>query len=161
MEAVIILVFLFGFPLAVGWLFRVNTSFLFATILGAELLERYFKDDTILALSPFIKNETLLDYVPIAMLILPVVLTGLFLHGSLSRTRTVLETFPLLLCGIVFAAFAAPLLPSVIQDAVGEIPVGAVLLDSTQLIVGVTVFLHLLSMWFIHGRKKTNKDKRK
>lgn len=158
MEAYIILGFLFGLPLLVGLLFRVNTSFLFVSILAAEILERYFRYDAELVLRTFLKNEAILAYTGLVMLVVPVLLTGVFLHGSLSRARSLMHFLPLVLCGIVFAAFAGPLLPAVIQAEVIQVPAGAILLDSAQLIVGVTVLLQLLALWFL---SKPKKDKEK
>ncbi len=160
MEAYIIIGFLFGFPLVVGTLFRVSTSFLFATILAAELLERYFVYDVQLVLQPFIGSDIALEYVGIIMLSLPVIFTGIFLKGSLSRVRVALHFIPLVLCGIVFAAFAGPILPEVIQSELMQIEVGRILLENSNFIVGVTVFLHLFALWFL-TKVKDEKPKKK
>jgi|AntRauTorcE11897_2_1112592.scaffolds.fasta_scaffold00277_26 hypothetical protein len=159
MEAYVILGFLFGFPLLIGGLFRVNTSHLFVSILAAEILERYFADEAILVLTPFISSEIVLSYVGFAMLILPVILTGIFLHGSLSRAKTLLHLVPFILSGIVFSAFAAPILPEAIQAEIASVPVGDILLDSAQFIVGVTVLLQLFALWFLTKSKKESKKK--
>ena len=159
MEAYIIIGFLFAFPLFIGMLFRVNTTHLFVTILAAELLERYFRYEVELVLRPFIGNETVLGYTALAMLIIPLVLTGVFLHGSLSRSGIVLHFIPLILCGIVFAAFAGPVLPAAIQGALSENVLGELLLDNSQFIVGVTVLLQLFALWFL--TKKHKKDSKK
>ncbi len=142
----------------VGSLFRVNTSYLFATILAAELLERYFLYDVQLVLQPFIGSDAVLSYVGITMLTLPVLLTGIFLKGSLSKARVALHFIPLVLCGVVFAAFAGPILPEIIQTEIAKTQAGAILLDSSHLIVGVTVLLHLLALWFL---TRTEKGKKK
>lgn len=160
MEAYIILGFLFGFPFLIGALFRVNTSHLFVSILAAEILERYFRDDAELVLSPFIKSEVLLQYLGFVMLVIPVLLTGLFMHGSLSKAKTLLHFIPLILCGVVFSAFAAPLLPEVIQAEIATVPIGQILLDSAQIIIGVTVFLQLLALWFLTKSHKEGKKHR-
>ncbi len=160
MEAYIILGFLFGYPLVVGTLFRVSTSLLFATILAAELLERYFVYDVQLVLQSFVGSEVVLSYVGIIMLSLPVLLTGIFLKGSLSRMKVALHFIPLILCGIVFAAFAAPVLPEIIQSELATIEIGSLLLDNTNFIVGVTVFLHLLALWFLSKKKDKKADKK-
>lgn len=157
MEAYIILGFLFGYPLLVGALFRVSTSLLFATILAAELLERYFVYDVQLVLQPFIRSDVALSYVGIIMLSLPVLLTGVFLKGSLSRMKVALHFIPLILCGVVFAAFAAPVLPQIVQTELTTTEVGSLLLDNTNFIVGVAVFLHLLVLWFLTRNKEAKK----
>lgn len=159
MEAYVILGFLFGFPLLIGGLFRVNTSHLFVSILAAEILERYFADEAVLVLTPLVSSDIILAYVGFAILVLPVVLTGIFLHGSLSRAKTLLHLLPFLLSGIVFAAFAAPILPEAIQAEIATVEIGRVLLDSAQFIVGVTVLLQLFALWFLTKSKKESKKK--
>lgn len=161
MEAYIILGFLFGLPLLVGLLFRVSTSFLFVTILAAELLERYFRYDVELALRPFIGSEVILSYVGLTMLVLPMLLTGIFLKGTLSLVRMTLHVVPLMLSGVVFAAFAAPVLPPVIQTELQTLEIGRVLLDNAQFIVGVTVLLQLLALWFLTKKKEAKKTDKK
>ena len=159
MEATIVLIFLFGYPLLIGALFRVNTSFLFVTILAAELLERYFRDDAELVLRTVTTNEQLLAYTGFVMLIIPLLLTGIFLKGSLTRSKTILHFIPLILCGVVFAAFAAPILPVDIQNALVDHYIGALLIGYAKLIVGITVFLQLLALLFL-TKAKPNRKKR-
>jgi hypothetical protein len=160
-EAYIILGFLFGLPLLIGSLFRINTAYLYVSILSAELLTRYFTDDAELVLAPFVTSEVLLSYIGIVMLSIPLLLTGFFLHGSLSHGKTLLHLVPLLLCGVVFAAFAVDVLPDVVRAELADNPIGSVLMDSTQFIVGVTVLLQLVALWlFNRSKKKDDKKKR-
>ncbi len=161
MEAYIILGFLLGFPLLIGVLFRVSTSFLFVTILAAELLERYFRYDVELVLRPLIGNETIISYVGFVMLVVPMLLTGIFLKGTLSLVRVTLHVVPLVLSGVVFAAFAAPVLPQVVQAELRATEIGQILLDNAQFIVGVTVMLQLLALWFLTKKKEAKKTDKK
>lgn len=160
MEAYAILAFLFGLPLLIGTLFRVPTAHLFVTILAAEILERYFRTDVELALSPFIADERILGYVGVAMLIIPLALTGVFLKKTASGARMMLHIIPLILSGVVFAAFAAPTLPASVQDLLMSVEPGELLLTNASFIVGVTVFLQLLSLWFL-TKAKDAKSKKK
>lgn len=161
MEAYIILGFLLGLPLLIGVLFRVSTSFLFVTILAAELLERYFRYDVELVLRPLVGNETIISYVGFTMLVVPMLLTGIFLKGTLSLVRVTLHVIPLLLSGVVFAAFAAPVLPQIVQDNLRTLEIGQILLDNAQFIVGVTVLLQLLALWFLTKKKEAKKADKK
>lgn len=160
MEAYAILAFLFGLPLVIGTVFRVPTAHLFVTILAAEILERYFRTDVELALSPFVANEAVLGYVGVAMLVVPLLLTGIFLKKTATGARMILHVIPLVLSGVVFAAFAAPTLPASVQELLMTVEPGELLLNNASFIVGVTVFLQLLSLWFL-TRAKSGKSKKK
>lgn len=159
MIAYIMLGLMLGLPLLIGLTFRVSTSHLFLALLSGELLERYFGDDAVLALRTFIKDGRAQEYVGLAILVLPMLLTAVFLHHTLSRGKTFLHIIPLAISGIVFAAFAAEILPEALHSQLENNHYGRMLLDSTEFIIGVMIFLQLISMWLFsrsaekHGKK--------
>ena len=148
-----------GLPLLLGLVFRVSTSHLFLALLSGELLQRYFGDDAVLALRTFVKDGRVQDYVGLAILVLPMILTALFLNHTLSKGKTLLHIIPLAISGIVFAAFAAELLPGALHSQLESNHYGRMLLDSTDFIIGVMVFLQLVSVWLFsrsaekHGKR--------
>lgn len=159
MQAYILLGILLGLPLLLGLLFRVGVSNMFLAILCGDLLERYFRDDAELALRTVIRNQAVQQYVGLAILALPVILTALFLRHTLSKGKTLLHVIPLALSGIVFAAFATPLLPGGLQSQLATTPAGRTLQGSTDFIIGAVIFLQLITMWLLnrshdkHGKR--------
>lgn len=155
----IMLGLMLGLPLLLGLFFRVSTSHLFLALLSGELLQRYFGDDAVLAMRAFVKDGRIQEYVGLAILVLPMILTALFLHHTLSKGKTLLHIIPLAISGIVFAAFAAELLPNALHSQLENNHYGRMLLDSTDFVIGVMVLLQLVSMWLFsrssekHGRK--------
>ncbi len=157
MQAYILLGVLLGLPLLIGLFFRVSVSHLFLALLSGELLERYFKDDAILALSATVRKDAVLEYAGLAILVLPMLLTALFLRHTLSKGRVILHTIPLIISGIVFAAFAAPLLPGGLQSQLRDNQYGSILINSTELIIGAMVLLQLVALWINASSEKHKK----
>lgn len=162
MTAYILLGALVCLPLALGIIFRVSTSHLFLALLAGELLERYFVDDAELALRTVIHNEQILQLVGIVLLTAPVVLTAVFLHHTIGKNKTVLHMLPLLITGVIFAAFALPLLPDSLQNQITSTHYGNMLNESIDFIVGTLIFLQLVELWlFKRSPEKEGRHHRK
>jgi hypothetical protein len=160
MVAYIILGLVLGLPLLLGILLRVGTSYLFFSLLAGELLVRYFADDAELVLRLVIRNPSVAAYAQLAVLLLPVLLTALFLRHTLTKGKLFLHIVPMLLTGFVLAAFALPLLPHNLQDQVSTVQAGQQILKGSDAIIGAVIFLQLVSLWFMnrahegkHGKK--------
>jgi hypothetical protein len=158
MEPYIILGVLLGLPLLLGILFRVNTSHLFFSLLAGDLLARYFADDAELVLRMFVRNGDVAAYGKLSLLVLPMVLTAIFLRRSLKRGMILFHLIPLALTGFVFAAFASHLLPFTLMDQIKSIDYGKRLLEGSDTIIGAVVALQLVMLWLLnrpgeHGKK--------
>lgn len=151
---------LLGLPLLLGLLFRVSTSHLFFSLMAGELLARYFGEEVGLVVNSITKNRLVADYAEVAVILVPLILTALFLKGSLSKGKVIFHFAPLLITGIVLAAFLLPELPVDAQAQIKTIEAGRQLLDMSSAIVGGVVFLQLISLWLLnrphgeHGKKK-------
>ena len=162
MTAYVLLGALLGLPLVLGIVFRVATQHLFLALLAGELLERYFADDAELVVRTFIRNESIIQYVGIVMLTLPLILTAIFLHHTIGRNKTIFHMLPLLITGVIYAAFALPLLPEFLQAQITASHYGQMLHDSIDFIVGAMVFLQLVELWlFKRTTEKHAKHKKR
>lgn len=158
MVAYIILGIVLGLPLLLGIIFRVNSSYLFFSMLAGELLARYFSDDTELVTRLVTRQESVLVYSELALLLVPVILTAVFLRKTLSKGKLLLYIIPFLITGFVLAAFALPLLPEALQQEVRSVHAGQRLLEGSEAIVGAVVFIQLVTLWVMnrsheHGKK--------
>lgn len=149
MTPYIVLGFLLCLPLALGLFFRVSASSLFFSVMAGELLGRYFHHEAASIGRSIFKSNTAADYAEVIVVILPVLLTALFMHGSISRGKTVLHVLPLAITGLVLAAFVLPILPYELQQQIMTVPYGKQLLDSSNMIIGVIVLLQLISLWIL------------
>lgn len=159
MTAYIILGVVLGLPLLLGLIFRVNSSYIFFSMLAGELLARTFADDAELVTRLAIRQESVLAYSELVLLVVPVLLTALFLRKTLSKGKLLFYIIPFLITGFVLAAFALPLLPEYLQEEVKGVQVGQRLLEGSETIVGAVVFMQLVTLWVMnrsheHGGKK-------
>jgi hypothetical protein len=150
MTPYIILGFLLLLPIALGLFFRVSASALFFSVMAGDLIGRYFHHEAEAIGRSTFKSNTAADYAEALLILLPIFLTALFMHGSISRGKTFLHILPLAITGLVLAAFVLPILPYELQQEVMSIPLGKQLLDTHNMIIGVIVFLQLISLWLLN-----------
>lgn len=146
-------------PLIIGLTFRVGAPHLFFSLMAGELLARYFGEDVGKVAEPIAKNSAS-SYGEVALLIVPMFLSAYFLKGSLSKGKTILHIVPLLITGVVLAAFLLPMLPMGIQDQIRAIPIGNRLLNINRLIIGSVVVLQLGALWLLNRNNGKEKDKK-
>lgn len=150
-----------GLPLLLGLLFRVSTSHLFFSLMAGELLTRYFGEDVSMLVNSFARSQLLADYAQASLIVLPLLLTAIFLKGTLSRGKLIFHFAPLVVTGVVLAAFMLPELPASAQAQVRSIEAGSQLINTSTVIIGGVVFLQLVALWLLNqpheGRKKHHK----
>lgn len=160
METYIILMIAIGLPLVVGLLFRVSTAHIFASLMAGELLGRYFGHDIDKVITPRILQWQD-GFGEIALIIAPVVLTGVILRRTTSKGRILLHSVPLLITGIICSAFILPLLPESIQLNVRVNQLGSFILEYNKMIIGVMIVAQLLWLWLVQGRESVRSKKHK
>jgi len=157
----IILGVVLGIPIFFGLFFRVSASHLFFSVMTGELLARYFGKDVEHFIGSTFKNGNLTHYSEAIILTLPIILTALFLKGSVSRTKGILNFFPLVITSVVFAAFMLPVLPQELQNEVVKVALGQSLLDTSNMIIGGVVLIQLVALWVLNRGEGSSKKKRK
>lgn len=149
-----------GLPLLLGLIFRVSTSHLFFSLMAGELLGRYFGHEVGLIIETVTHNPTAATYAEVGVILLPMFLTAIFLKDSLSKGKVIFHFIPLLVTGVIMAAFLLPELPLAAQEQVKTIEAGRQLLNTSNLIVGGVVLLQLVSLWLLnrpHGEHHKKK----
>lgn len=157
----VILGIILGLPIFFGLFFRVSASHLFFSVMAGELLGRYFGKDVEHFISNTFKDGNLTHYSEAIVITLPIILTALFLKGSVSRTKGVLNFFPLIITSVVYAAFMLPVLPHSVQDQVASVPLGQNLLDTSSVIIGAVVLIQLVALWLLNRGEGGSKRRRK
>ena len=154
MTGQIILYAILVFPLVLGLALRVSTSHLFFSLMAGELLARYFGHDIAKLAEQNAHKSSSFPIGELALIILPMILTAIFLRGSVTKSKLVLHIIPLAITGVVFSAFVLPILPADIQTQIASGRVGAYLLDLNRAIIGSVVVLQLVSLWLFRRRGK-------
>lgn len=157
----VILGVILGVPVFFGLFFRVSASHLFFSVMAGELLGRYFGKDVEHFISNTFKDGNLTHYSEAIVITLPIILTALFLKGSVSRTKGILNFFPLIITSIVYAAFMLPVLPREIQEQVASVPLGRSLLDTSSVIIGGVILVQLVALWLLNRGEGGDKKKRR
>jgi hypothetical protein len=151
MTGTILLGIILGFPLLLGLMFRVSVSHLFFSLMAGELLARYFGHD-LASTAPGSYGELLL-------ILTPMLLTAYLLRGTLSKGKLMLNLAPLVLTGIIFAAFILPVLPLSAQDTVRTVSLGNWLMELNRVIIGGVVVLQLVALWLLNHRTFAGKKR--
>lgn len=160
MQAYIVLGVLLGLPLLLGILFRVGAPNLFLSLLSADLLVHYFEDDAQRLLKPVVNNSTVLEYVGLVILVLPMLLTALFMRHTLSKGKVLFHIVPLAITGAIFAAFASKLLPQSLNSQLVLTTPGRWLTESSDAVIGALVIAQLVFLW-VFGRPPKDGKKKK
>jgi len=147
MSGQIILYAVLLFPLILGVIFRVSTSHLFFSLMAGELLARYFGHDLDKLAVQNTGQSTAFPAGELALIIVPMILTAIFLRATVSKSKLVLHIIPLAITGIVLAAFVLPILPADTQALIATSRAGAYLLDLNRVIIGSVVVMQLISLW--------------
>ena len=150
MTGTIVLAGVLAAPLILGILFRVNVTFLFFSVMAGELLGRYFGEDLNLLIYTQFRNITLATYGEILLIVLPLVLTAIFLRKSLTKGKTLVHIIPFIVTGVVFAAFVLPLLPEDIRRQVQELALGDWLIHLNKVIIGAVIISQLITLWLLN-----------
>ena len=139
-------------PLTLGVVFKVSTSHIFFSIMAGELLARYFGHDV----EKQVGDTSRFPVGELLLVIGAMLLTAVFLKGTIATNKLVLHVIPLLVTGVILAAFLLPLLPTDIQNDIAKHAVGKQLLDLNKFIIGGVVVLQLISLWLFnrHHEKK-------
>lgn len=162
MSEYIVLAAIVALPIVLGVLLRVNASHLFFSVMAGELLARYFGEEAESAIHAMLNSDVATEYAHLFILTLPVVLTAIVLKNSISRSRALINIFPLVVTGIVYAAFAIPLLPAELQAKVQATPIGQDFANSSAAVIGFIVLFQLVILWLLNrGEESKRKRKRK
>lgn len=161
MVSYVILGLLLGLPLLLGFVFRVSAPNIFFSVMAGDLLSRYVYKEAENAVESSLHSPTILTYTELLLIVLPMLFTALILHGSISRSKSLLNLVPLAITGVIFAVFALPLLPLDVQSQITSLPLGSLLLNLSGHIIGAVVALQLVAFWLInaggHNKKKHKK----
>lgn len=162
MSEYIVLAVIVGLPITLGVLLRVNASHLFFSVMAGELLARYFGEEAESAMHAMLNSDSATEYAHLFILTLPVLLTAIVLKNSISRSKALINVFPLIVTGIVYAAFAIPLLPQELQHKVAATPIGEDFVNSSAAVIGFIVLFQLVILWLTErGGESKKKRKRK
>ena len=146
-------------PVLLGILFRVSAVYIFVSIAVGELLVRFVGDDAGLVAAGFIKGQNGPTVALVAVILIHLILTIIFMKGSVARSKLLLEIVPLVALGSMLLVFVLALLPSSIQQQIFATKPGGILKNSQDLIVAGTGIVILVCMWLTSRPHKAHHGK--
>lgn len=138
---------------------RVNAVLLFVGVAAGALLAQYISEDTSLLLNSFFAHNNVDNYVKLGLLLLPVVLTLLFLRKTLNPTQFVFHLVPLIVTSAAFATLVISLLPGGVRHDLTSNQIGSVANSAQNVLIAASAFLTLLLAWLTMGHKGKNKHR--
>lgn len=159
MTPVFVLAAIAGVPVLLGLLTRVHAAFLFLSIATGSLLVNYVGDDAAFALRMVMRGENTAMITQFALLLVPVVLTLLFMRKTMPKSKVLLNVPVLLACGLALAVLALPYFDSNAQEKIFTMQYGDVFKDAQDTIVATVASFSLLLLWLTARHKEEKHGK--
>ena len=154
----IVLLAAIAVPIVLLVLLRTNGAIVFLSLCAGALLVRYVGDDASLVGSAIGNNSVVVSqYAQVALLLIPVVLSAIFLKKSMKGPRGLLNILPAVGVGLVGVLMVVPLLPSNANELITTTNGWSIMKDNQQMIVAISVVVSLAALWLSHPRGKTKK----
>ena len=152
----VVLILLIGVPVAILLLWRINAALVFlSACLGTVLLNFVGKDanDFASMFVPFLNGNNL----KLALLLLPVVLTSVFMIKTLKSSQILLNILPAVGTGLLLALLVVPLLPPDYSSQIRSSMAWHEVEQLQTLIVGTSALACLVFLWSqrpkaVHGK---------
>ena len=157
MITLVILATIVGLPILLALLFRVNAIFLFLGVATGVLLAQYISDDTSLVIDSFFSRVNVDQYVKLILLLLPVVLTLLFLRKTMNSSQLLLHLVPIILTSIALATLVVGYLPGGVQHNLDANRYGHLILSAQNVAIAAASLLTLILAWLTGGHKSKAK----
>jgi hypothetical protein len=150
-------------PLLAVVLLRVNGAIAFMSLCLGSVLVTYTSSDVDTVFTNFAKKNALItnQWIQIALLAIPFVLTILFTRGSVKGAKKVINLLPAAATGLLCALLVVPLLPMKLQRQIHQQQVWHQLSNAqTAVILGGALF-SLMFLLFTHRRRKGEEEGKK
>jgi hypothetical protein len=154
MVPLVLIIAVASLPILLAIIFRVSSVMLFFAIATGALLQRSIGESTALALAATFKHGPVNYIANIGLLILPVVLTLLFLRKSAKSSHFLLQLVPLIAADCALTVLLVPLLPGNLQQQIYDLRYGNLVKQSQDLVVMIAAVLNLLLAFRIYRHQE-------
>lgn len=160
MDSFVALAALAFVPVLLALFLRVSAVFIFLSLVAGNLLVTYVGDDAGLSLGMFVKGANADFLANLGLLLLPVVLSLLFLRRTLPKSKFLLHLPALIASGLSLAVLALPLFDSNAQEQIFANQYGMMIRENQDIIIGATALMVLFIMWMTYRHKGDKKHKK-
>lgn len=157
MSPLIILALLFGLPLLLMTILRINPLFVFVSLVTGYLWTQLLGDSSALVVSSVMQGSNS-DYIArVGLLLLPFILTLLFLRKTLSKSALPFYFTLLVMDSLLLVAMLLPLLSPGLQGSIYQTSAGDTLRQAHNLIIAGVAAMQLVVMCVFRPRSKSSK----
>lgn len=147
MTPLVLLAVIIGLPLLVSIVFRVSSVYLYVSVVAGKLLLTYVGDDAAVALGGLIRNQYSQIFSSLFLLLFPLVITGILLKHSITKSKLVLHFAAYLATFATLYIFVLPTLATGTVGAVINSPIGRPINNFQDIIVAGSALIVLVTMW--------------
>ncbi len=150
-------------PVLLITLLRVNGAIAFMSLCLGSVLVTYTSADVDTVFTSFANKNALVtnQWVQLALLVIPFLLTVLFTRGSVKGAKKVTNVLPALATGLLFALLTVPLLPADVQKQIHHLHAWTQLSNAQTAVILGGAFFSLVFLLFTHRTKKEDEHKKK
>lgn len=140
---------------------RTNSAVVFFSISAGSMMSSQLGDDALLIGSALIKNSDINRSVALMiLLIVPVILSSLFLRASISPSKFLLNILPSASAASLVLLLAVPLLPTSINSEFMSSDIWVLLQKLQPAILVVGMVSSIVLLWFTGPRGKKSKARK-
>jgi len=141
---------------------RTNAAVVFFSVCAGSVLATQLGSDASLLSSAVIKDGDVNKSIAyIALIMLPAVLSAIFLRGSISSSQSFFNAFPALAVGLLLALLVIPQLPESLSADVLSSSAWGTLQEFQPIILVGGVISSVLLLWVTHRHGGKHKKKKK
>lgn len=161
MNPLIVMAIIAVVPFALICIFRAKAALVFMALCAGSVLTTFVSKTGLDLFQAFARSysATTQSVVQISLLLLPAVLTILFLRATVSGTSFILNLLPAALTSIMTLYLVVPLLPPGTSNAVTGTSLWGQLVQYQAVIVGSAVVVSVLQLW--SGSRSARHKKKK
>lgn len=162
MNPLILMALIAGIPVALILLLRVKAAMVFMALCAGSVLSTFVSDAALDLLQMFDRSysSTTEAVVQIGLLLLPALLTIVFLRFTVAGSAFVFNLLPSILTGVMTLLLVVPLLPPGTSNGVTGTNIWDQIVQYQAVLVGSAVFISVMQLWS-GGRSARHKKKKK
>lgn len=162
MDPLVLLAILFAAPILLILVSRANAAIIFLALCAGNVLQTFVGDDAQLLIQGLLNNYSPASgvYIRLGIMLIPVLFALLFLRGSVSGGKNLINIFPAITVGILNVFLAVPLLPDDLKSEIYGTSVWSQISEFQAILIGGSVFISLVIVFSgkrNHGHKRGRK----
>ena len=149
MSPVVLLALIVVAPVVLLTVLRVNATFVFLSLCLGSVLVQFMGSDAISLITTFFPHASALseNTIEIVILLVPAVLTTIFMIHSVKSVKLIINILPALTVGLLLVLLLQPLVSPGLQGTITHSAVWKDFMKAESLVVGVAALLNLALLW--------------